>query len=541
MLRLVFLVGVVALTLASADENVTVSTDEVASAKKKPFGLEHGPTYIGGSFVRSIANEMIGEIYGQYRNFRLLSGDMNDIEVEYHKKWSDRGQCEQACNDQADCIGGLCMCKNGTLQIFGQCNDLQFLALSSPRSDEKKYRKPPDPVRPDVCFEYVYERRNGKDERKRRVKASMLNVKMCQIPPFIRKFELKEQNCTFHQPCNVDGVNLMCNQNNDQCECRPGTQWNKKTMECQVFLDVNCMEYGSSDIVGPNKELIELLKAKPSLLAKKVGSKTYEKADLKKSFCYLLEAEAEDYLANQVDESDFYILGLSVGAFFAACCGSICAACCCCQCCASCKQKIKELDPRYRFSQMDQTAQMAALGAVAAGEALDKRDEQNDEYKAAQIQMQQGQVAYAPVPTNPPAGYPPAGGYQPGYPPAQPGYPPAAGPGYPPAAGPGYPPAQQGYYPPPPQPASGLASYIPNAAPGAVLAGVGAYQGNNAMTGLGVADMVDKYREGGDKDHAFKMAELKGAPPPPPGSYGGAPIAVPPQANPLENANYPRQ
>ena len=69
--------------------------------------------------------------------------------------------------------------------------------------------------------------------------------------------------------------------------------------------------------------------------------------------------------------------------------------------------------------------------------------------------MQQGQVAYAPVPTNPPAGYPPAGGYQPGYPPAQPGYPPAAGPGYPPAAGPGYPPAQQGYYPPPPQPTSG--------------------------------------------------------------------------------------
>ena len=45
------------------------------------------------------------------------------------------------------------------------------------------------------------------------------------------------------------------------------------------------------------------------------------------------------------------------------------------------------------------------------------------------------------------------------------------------------------------------------------------------MTGLGVAGMVDKYRESNDKDHAFKMAEVKGAPPPPPGYYGGAPIA----------------
>ena len=36
------------------------------------------------------------------------------------------------------------------------------------------FRKPPDPVRPDACFEYVYERdRDGKNKRVRQVKASV--------------------------------------------------------------------------------------------------------------------------------------------------------------------------------------------------------------------------------------------------------------------------------------------------------------------------------------------------------------------------------
>jgi len=516
------------LALTSADE----------PPKKKPFGLQQQPTYIGGSLVRSVANNFIGNIYGQYRNYRVMSGLMNDEEIRYHESWSDKGLCEQNCNDQADCVAGLCMCRNGTLQIFGQCTSLQLIGLSSPRSDEKKYRKPPDPVRPDACFEYVYERdRDGKNKRVRQVKASMLNEPRCQIPPFIRRFEPSEQNCTFHQPCNVDGVNLMCDEYKDRCVCRPGTQWNKKTMECQVFLDVSCVKYGPSDVEGPNKEIIEVLKERPgSAVRDAQAKKNYSKEDIHKAFCYLLESEAEEYMKNTVDESDFYILGLSVGAFFATCLGAICAACCCCKCCADCRQKIRELDPRYRFSQMDQTAQMAALGTIAASEALDKKEEQDDEYKAAQIQMQQGQVGYQPVPTAQP-GYPPAAA-QPG-----PGYPPAGGYLPPQAAQPGYPPAAGGGYLPPgaPQPASGLASYIPTGAPEAVLAGAGALTGNQAMTGLGVAGMVDKYRESNDKDHAFKMAEVKGAPPPPPGYYGGAPIAVEPQADPLANANYPRQ
>jgi len=39
---------------------------------------------------------------------------------------------------------------------------------------------------------------------------------------------------------------------------------------------------------------------------------------------------------------------------------------------------------------MDKTTQLAGLGALAAGEFLERRNEQNDEYRASQIQAAQG-------------------------------------------------------------------------------------------------------------------------------------------------------
>jgi len=512
-----------------------VQAEEETVEKKKPFGLGQGPAFIGGSDVRSTGTKLMARIFGQYRNYRVLTGDMQTEEVEYNQKWAERDLCEDGCNAQSECLNGICACKKDYLQIFGQCFDAGWVAFGA-RDDTHKYRKPPDPVKPETCFEYYYDRdSNDKKVKKKRVKESMLNVKACQTPPFIRHFDPAEQNCTFVKPCNEKGVNLLCDRNIDRCKCRTGTEWNPRTMECQVFLDVDCQSFSAKD--SPNKDIMDFLNS-TKVDQSKVDNK-WTKDDIKKAFCFLLEEEAEEYLANQVDESDFYILGLSIGAFFATCIGSICGACCCCQCCASVREKIRNLDPRYRMRNMDQNTQMAALAAIGASEMLDKRDDQNDEFKAAQLQgtLPPAPAGYAPVPNPSAAVYPPGQGGYAGYPPPA-GQQPVPGAVYPPGQ-PVYPPGQ-----PVPQPASGLMSYVPSVAPEAIMAGVGAYQGNKEMMGLGVLGMVDKMNAEEEKDERIKAATIKGVPPPPMGYAGGPPVN-PGGGNPvpdhLAQANYPRQ
>ena len=65
-------------------------------------------------------------------------------------------------------------------------------------------------------------------------------------------------------------------------------------------------------------------------------------------------------------------------------------ACCCCKCCEKTKEKIRRLDPRnaMREAGMGQGAQMAALGAVAAGEYMENRNDKQDEARVAAMQGQ---------------------------------------------------------------------------------------------------------------------------------------------------------
>jgi len=510
--------------------------------KKKPFGLGIGPTYIGGSDVRHGGVAFVNKINEQYRTYKQLIGKETAEEKTYFDNWMGRGVCEQGCHLDAECNHGVCNCNNGTLQVFGQCYATDYLAFSSSRSDERKFRKPPDPVRPDFCFTTIYETdREGKRKSRRVVKKEEVDNPRCIIPPFIRKFVPTEQNCTYIKPCNEKGVNLICNKEIDRCECRRGTQWNTRTMECQIYLDVSCVDVAKTSV--PNTEKLEEIKT-GNFNKEAAGSNDAAAIDeYRIAFCFLLEGEAEEYLKNKVDESDFYILGLSVGAFFAALCGGICGACCCCKCCASVREKIRRLDPRVRFAEMDQTTQMAALGTIAAGEYLEQKGERDDEYRAAQIQNAQAPApGYAPVAGQPGYAAPGYGQPAPGYGQPAPGYGQPAPGGF--AAPGGYAPVptQPGYYPPP-QPNTGLSSYIPNAAPEAVLAGAGLLTGNNTMAALGVAGALDKVNMDDNKEHQFRLAAVKGAPPPPMGYYGG-PAAPGGGAAPgpdLSNAAYPRQ
>merc|ERR1712013_867850 len=85
------------------------------------------------------------------------------------------------------------------------------------------------------------------------------------------------------------------------------------------------------------------------------------------------EEQVDDYNAHLVGDFEWSILGMGAGAFFAICCGSICAACCCCKCCESTRAKIRAMDPRNHIRNMAPETQMAALGAVAANEDMDNQ------------------------------------------------------------------------------------------------------------------------------------------------------------------------
>jgi len=190
---------------------------------------------------------------------------------------------------------------------------------------------------------------------------------------------------------------------------------------------------------------------------------------------------------------------------------------------------------------------MAALGAVAANEYTENKNDRNDQERIAAMQggMPGGAPpGYAPVPTGYPAGdqpgypgYPPVGGQQ-VYPPQQPGYPPQQT-GYPPQQF-GYPPQQPGYIPPADR---GFLGDMAQVAPELALAGGGLATGNTMMAGMGAVAAMEKLDNDEEKEDRLRAAAMRGAPPPPMG-YAGGPTAgtLPPVVQlPHTTANYPRQ
>merc|ERR1719348_2900311 len=274
----------------------------------------------------------------------------------------------------------------------------------------------------------------------------------------------------------------------------------------------------------------------------------YPRENVISEFCGLIDGVASEYNEHIVDAYEFSLFGLGIGALFAVCCGSICAACCCCKCCNSVREKIRRLDPRNATRNLGTGTQMAALGAVAATEYMDNKNERNDEQRIAAMQ---GGVpggappGYAPVPASYPQG--PYNAPQPGYAPVPTGYPagePAGYPGYPPAGapGPGYPPAggQPGYIPPADK---GILGDVVQMAPELALAGGGLATGNMAMAGMGAVAAYEKLEADQEKEDRLRAAAIKGVPPPPMGYAGGQPYGGMPAVSqlPSSTANYPRQ
>jgi len=541
--------------------------DDKKKSRQKPFGYGIGPAYIGGFDSDYNGEILVREIYKWYVNYRRLSYEVTTEEDNYYRTWFGQDQCIGACIGGSMCRGGICYCNpdEEMVQVYGQCVSNGTSAWSTQNSDNSKFRKPIPPPIPEWCY------KKDKDGRKK-IADQHLNNPKCEKITYPNNFDPNSQFCDTgsHQFCLTKDMNMYCSEKTITvpgevapkriCQCRQDMRFDERLMECRIFLDVDCTyvkRQGNTTDPEINKILRGEKPVPPKSNIGETASVPFPKEAVQREFCRMIDEKADEYNEHIIEGYEFSFLGLGFGALFAVCCGSICAACCCCKCCNSVREKIRRLDPRNATRGMGTGTQMAALGAVAANEYMENKNDRNDEQRIAAMQggvpggappgyapvptsYPQGQYlpqqpGYAPVPTGYPAGepvYPPVGG--------QPVYPPAPGPGYPPQQ-PGYPPAgQPGYIPPADQ---GILGTVAGYAPELALAGGGLATGNMTMAGMGAISAYEKMEGEEEKEDRLRAAAIKGVPPPPMG-YAGGPTggAVPPVSTlPPSTANYPRQ
>jgi len=515
------LVTVLAVTIVTCEENVTYP---------KPFGITIGPTYIGGRDTDQEGTQLSLKIYKQYINYKRLMSESYQEDEMYYERWTDQNECIGSCAGKSFCQSGVCICDHSksVTQIYGRC----FANMTASFvGNKEKYRKPDPPPRPKWCF------CKKRDSNFEEVCPDYRNREECRVPHIPDNFDHNTQFCLprDHAHCSALDINMYCGektvydprdgQNKPVCQCRKDMRFDTKNMECRLYLNVDCT-YEREDPAVLKGHIVKVLtgQSEPT-------QEGFTKPEVQTAFCNLLESYADEYNKHIVGEFNFSLFGLGLGTLILIAFATCCAACCCSKCCESTREKIRRLDPRYAMKQagMGQGAQLATLGAVAAGEYMENRNDKQDEARIAAMQGQSmgmpggAPMGYAPVPT----GYPEGPAYpQPGYP--QPGYP---------QPGPGYPqPGQPGYIPP----ADGGPG-IMNMAPELALAGAGAFSGNTAMTGMGVVAAAEKMGDMEDKEDRLRAAAIRGVPPPPMGYAGGAQPTYPQNQLPPSTANYPRQ
>jgi len=515
LLALLVLVGVISTIDATAD------LDEEFVKPPKPFGIGRGSTFIGGRETDKEGTEIALKIYRQFIQYKRIV-HATEIDEEYYGRFTDRDQCVGRCPEHSSCHQGICVCNHyeSHVQAYGRCWDNITAVFLT---DNHKYRIPEDEDgRPDWCF-------CGEENMKKIVCHRYRNDDECKKKHYSKQFDHTLQFCSKegkHHECQAKDINMICSNKTaedpedqkvkNQCQCRKDMEFDYRTFECRIFLDVDCTEAEKMD--SP-MEIMRFLEGTEKL--EKHGN-NFDPNLTTQVFCNLIDSEAEDYTSHLMGE--FTIFGLTAGGVVFSCLLSCCACCFCCRYCKNIKAKIRSYDPRYIAQQRlnaggrgGVTTEMAALGAVAAGEYLSN---QRDLSNQAAVAAMQGVPGYAPPG---PQGYTPQGpqGYAP------PPYPGVSAPGPYMAGGQGYAPVPTG---------QGLMGMAPELA----LAGAGAYSGNNTMTALGVTAAMERVGQDEDEADMMRAGALRGVPPPP--GYPGAAQPIGSEANlPPTEANYPRQ
>ena len=155
------------------------------------MGLGVGAGFLGGAMV-GVAAMSVYHRYQMYRNLMYMNQYGGNCYMGgYCNNYYHQGICMGGCPMNARCEYGFCECIYGFRKSYGQC----YREGMGPPSRPAEF----DPFRP----------------------------------------------CTDSISCQTMDLNLVCNKNlttsgAGRCECRQDMKWNKESLECQIYLDVDC-------------------------------------------------------------------------------------------------------------------------------------------------------------------------------------------------------------------------------------------------------------------------------------------------------------
>jgi len=255
---------------------------------EKPFGVGHGPSFLGGSEAGQDRTNLAFDVYNQFINYKGIIGELSMDEKVYHSRWTAKDYCLGACPRYSYCKDGLCVCNHeqSMVQLYGQCHGNDTLHLVG---DKSKYRKPDPRPRPEWCF--CYGRCGGRE-----VCQNLKEREQCKATIYPNLFDHNSQFCRRgdHDHCKSKDINMICGDKKmmdwrdrmekNVCECRKGMEFDTKSMECRIFIDVDCADEAKTEL---SADILKEKFEKPD--------REYSKAEAKNMLCNLMDSVAEEY------------------------------------------------------------------------------------------------------------------------------------------------------------------------------------------------------------------------------------------------------
>jgi len=322
----------------------------------KPFGLGVGPAFIGGRDTVWAGNSLVLELYAAYRKYKILTQKTTTEEADYYQRWTSQGLCIGSCGEHALCQAGVCICDGDQefVQIFGRClsNSTAFLKQDS---SDLKFRKPVAPPIPSACYKEV---KRG-DKKETILDPSKAHMEGCKKTEYPDEFDETSLPCdrSDHRSCLELDTNMYC-AGSGACVCRQDMAFNRKTMECDLLLDVDCTEETGYDFVTEEEqEILEIVTGDKQ----KEDGRELDDEKVRKAFCVYLDGKAETYNGYRQGEFDLLIWGLNLGGFIILIFALLILASTFCFCFYYIMDFIHFLDPRNAMAAITATQEMSTL------------------------------------------------------------------------------------------------------------------------------------------------------------------------------------
>jgi len=185
---------------------------------KKAVGMGVAAGFVGGAAVGVAGTKATYGVYHRYKAFKNMMkyrgfrrrgyhhfdhddddyyGYDDDDDDFFSNSYYNRNECLGGCPENSHCEWGICECNFGTVRRYGRCKHPRSF-FSAPRStsfDPHKY-------------------------------------------------------CGSNDECQKHDMNLVCYKNATskadepgKCQCKPDMAWNKKNLQCEIFIGVDCSKY----------------------------------------------------------------------------------------------------------------------------------------------------------------------------------------------------------------------------------------------------------------------------------------------------------